>query len=56
MRERAAISYFFSASSHSCFCEGGRKTASPMELFWKQVFGKKKTAETIFSPPWQTSD
>jgi hypothetical protein len=40
MGERARISYFFQLHPNSC--ERRRKIASPMKLFWKRVFGKKK--------------
>ena len=44
MRERADISYYFQIHPNPCLCERRRKTTSPIKLFWKWVFGKKKTA------------
>jgi len=42
MRERADISYYFQIHPNPCLCERRRKTTSPIKLFWKWVFGKKK--------------
>jgi hypothetical protein len=40
--DKARISYFFQLHPNSFLCERRKKTASPMKLFWKMVFGKEK--------------